>query len=203
MNTRTSSARRPQTNQSSIRTAIKKIIRLGTKNASGQERAIILPFFAMGSAVVWMFMGIAIRECNDSVVMELANRSSIEESIQCLIFHKECRCRISPNETLFFDRCLSSAMVRDAYYTSSIICSPTLCLSRIDHLGNRWQSLLQSSGMGDVPSRFHQHCNCHVFHSLLSFLSRHFGLYNEWSTGNARVLWLHGKQNGGGKWASA
>ena len=106
MNTRTNSARRPQTNQSSIRAAIKKIIRLGTTSASGQNRAMILSVFAVGPTIVWMFMGMAIRECNDSVVMEIANRSSIEESIQCLVFNKECNCRISPNETLFIDRCL-------------------------------------------------------------------------------------------------
>jgi hypothetical protein len=88
MNTPTNLTRRPQTIRSSLRTAINRRIRWGSTSASGQKRAGIL------------------RECNDSVVMELANRSSIEESIQCLVFNKECHCRISPNETLFLDRCL-------------------------------------------------------------------------------------------------
>ena len=106
MNTRTNSAHRPQITRSSIRTAMKKIICLGTSTASSQKRAMVLCCFAVGPLVAWMLMGMAVRECNDSIVMELANRSSIEESVQCLIFIKGCRCRISPNETLFFDSCL-------------------------------------------------------------------------------------------------
>ena len=106
MHTQTNSARCPQTNLSSIRTAINKRIRWGTTSASGQKRAMILSFFALGPTLAWTYMGMTIRECNNSVVMEIANRSSIEESIQCLVFNNECHCLISPNETLFLDRCL-------------------------------------------------------------------------------------------------
>jgi hypothetical protein len=106
MNTPTNLARHPQTNQSSIRTAINKRIRLGTTSASDQKRAVILSLFAIGPILAWIFMGPAVRACNDSLVMEITNLSSIEQSIQCLIFNNECHCHIPPNETLFLDRCL-------------------------------------------------------------------------------------------------
>jgi hypothetical protein len=106
MNRQTNSPRRQQTNQSSLRTAINRRIRWGTTSASGQKRAMILSFFALGLILAWMLMGMAIQECDDSLVMEIANRSSIELSVQCLIFNKKCNCRISPNETLFLNRCL-------------------------------------------------------------------------------------------------
>jgi hypothetical protein len=84
----------------------------------------MLVALAVVHIIAWMFMGMAIRECNDSVLMELANCSSIAESIQCLVFNKECHCRISPNETVFVDRCrprVQFYMMRIIPFVSSVL----------------------------------------------------------------------------------
>ena len=107
MNTQTNSGRRPRTNPSSTGTAINSRIRLGTTSASGQKRAMTISLFAVAPIFAWVLMVFAVRDCKDSLVMEIANRLSIEDSIQCRVFNKECNCRISPNETLSLDRCLS------------------------------------------------------------------------------------------------
>ena len=100
-----------------------------------------------GSTVAWMFMEVPIRECNDSLVMEITNRSSIEKSVQGLVFSEECHYRISPNETFFLHRCLSPLHLFAMRITPVI--SSVLQLFPF----REWITL---------------NYDCHIFHSLLS-----------------------------------
>jgi hypothetical protein len=108
MNTQTNLAPQPQTNRSLLRTALNRRIRWGTTNDSSQKRAMILSVFALGPILVWMLLGLVVRNCylSHAVPTKISNNTSPEGSLQCLIFNKECNCRISSNETVYLDLCL-------------------------------------------------------------------------------------------------
>ena len=86
---------------------MKRFIRFSTSNASDQARAMILSFSAVGIMFIGIIIAVTISFCHKYLdQIQISSVSSPKESFQCLIFNKECHCRISPNETHFSDRCL-------------------------------------------------------------------------------------------------
>ena len=100
-------------NPSAITTAIKRRIRIGTTDASSQRRAAIISLFAFGTTVIWILMGTAVRNCHITLAEQMPtyNKSTVEGSIECLIFNSDCRCRKPSNGTLVSDLCLTRLQV--------------------------------------------------------------------------------------------